>query len=139
MATSSPTPSRTRPRDDYEPTSWAAFAGIILSISGFFSAMWGLTALLNDDVLAVGGRGVLIADFTTWGWVHLLVGILMIFAAAGLFTGQGWARWTAVFFVTVNAMLQVVALSTSPLWSLMVIALDVIIIYQLTVNWRVAR
>ena len=138
MATSTPTPSRAMRRDDYEPTAWAAFAGILLFVGGFFSAMWGLAAILNDKVLTSGGQGVLIADFTTWGWVHLLVGILMGLTAGGLFTGQSWARWTAVFFATVDAMLQVVALSATPLWSLMVIALDVVIIYQLTVNWRVA-
>jgi hypothetical protein len=127
------------PRDEYEPTGWATFAGLMLAIGGFFSAMWGLAALLNDDVLHVGGQGVLIADFTTWGWVHLLLGIVMCLTAGGLFTGQGWARWTAIFFATVDAMVQVVAISAFPLWSLMIIAIDVIIIYQLTVNWRVAR
>ena len=139
MAATTPTPSRTVPNDAFEPSGWVTFAGLMLAIGGFFSAMWGLAAILNDKVLTVGGQGVLIADFTTWGWVHLLVGILMCLTAGGLFTGQSWARWTAIFFATVDAMLQVVALSAFPLWSLAIIALDVIVIYQLTVNWRVAR
>ena len=139
MATSTPTPSRSMPRDEYEPTGWATFAGIMLSLGGFFSAMWGLAAVLNDNVLAAGSQGVLIADFTTWGWVHILLGVVMCLTAGGLFTGQNWARWTAVFFAMVDAMLQVVALQATPLWSLAIISLNVIVIYQLTANWRVAR
>jgi hypothetical protein len=139
MATSTPTPSRTAPNTAYEPSGWVTFAGLMLAIGGFFSAMWGLAAVLNDDVLKVGSQGVLLADFTTWGWVHILLGVIMCLTAGGLFTGQGWARWTAVFFAMVDAMVQVVALQATPLWSLAIITLDVIVIYQLTVNWRVAR
>src|SRR4051812_411518 len=80
MATSTPTPSRSAPRDAYEPSGWATFAGLMLAIGGFFSAMWGLAAVLNDEVLAVGNQGVLIADFTTWGWVHILLGVIMCLA-----------------------------------------------------------
>jgi hypothetical protein len=78
----------------------------------------------------------MIADFTTWGWIHLIVGAIMILTAWGLFTMAGWARWTAIFFATLNACLQVAVFSAFPLWSLVAIALDVIVIYQLTVNWE---
>jgi uncharacterized membrane protein (DUF2068 family) len=71
-----------------------------------------------------------------WGWIHLIIGVIMILAAWGLFTMAGWARWTAVVFATLNAGFQVGTFSAFPLWSLVAIALDVIVIYQLTVNWE---
>jgi len=130
--------STTRP--DPEPSGWAIFAAVILFVSGTFGLIWGLGAILNDKVVTVGGRGgVIVADFTTWGWIHLVVGALMILTCFGLFAMRGWARWTAVFFATLNAILQVGAFPAFPLWSLTAIALDVIVIYQLTVNWESAR
>jgi hypothetical protein len=60
----------------------------------------------------------------------------MILTAWGLFTMAGWARWTAIAFATLNACLQVGAFTAFPLWSMVAIALDVVVIYQLTVNWK---
>src|SRR3954462_15687880 len=140
MATTTPTPSRTSvPRDEFVPTGWATFAGIILFVGAFFSGMWGLAAILNDKVVTVGGSGVIISDFTTWGWVHLVLGVVMALTAGGLLTGQSWARWTAVLFATLNAMAQVAVFSAFPLFALVVIALDVTVIYQLTANYRPVR
>ena len=139
MATSTPPQRTSVPRDEYIATGWATFASIVLFVAAFFSSIWGLAAILNDQVVSVGGRGVMIADFTTWGWVHLVVGILMGLTAGGLLTGAGWARWTAVFFAMVNAMLQVGSFTAFPLWALTVIALDVVVIYQLTANYQPAR
>ena len=140
MATSTPSPSRTSvPSDEFVPTGWATFASIVLFVAAFFSGMWGLAAILNDQVVNVGGQGVIIADFTTWGWVHVVVAVIMGLTAGGLLTGQGWARWSAIFFAMVNAMLQVGAFTAFPLWALTVIALDVVVIYQLTANYQPAR
>jgi hypothetical protein len=138
MATTAPR-STTAHRDEYEASGWISFAAIILFVAAFFSAMWGLAAILNDNVVTVGGRGVMVLDFTTWGWVHLVLGALMGLTAAGLLSGRGWARVTAIVFVTLNAMAQVAAFSAFPLWSLTVLALDVVVIYQLTARWQPAR
>jgi hypothetical protein len=127
-------------RGQAEPGGWAIFAACVLFVSGVFGSIWGLAAILNDKVVTVGGRGgVLIADFTTWGWVHLIVGLVMIATAFGLFAMSGWARWTAIFFAMLNAILQVGAFPAFPLWSVVAISLDVIVIYQLTVNSDVVR
>ncbi len=75
------------------PTGWAAFVGIMLVIVGTFNAIWGLTALFNDEALTVGEQGLIVWDFTAWGWIHLIIGIVMILAGLGLFRGAGWARW----------------------------------------------
>jgi hypothetical protein len=116
-------------------SGWAFFAGILLFMVGVFNIIWGLTALFNDEALTVGEQGLIVWDFTAWGWIHLLLGILMIGTALGLFTGQNWARWTAVFFVMVNAFGQIAWMPVYPLWSILVITLDVIIIYHLVYKY----
>jgi len=138
MATTAPRSTSAR-RDEHEASGWVSFTAIILFIAAFFSAMWGLAAILNDQVVTVGGRGVIVADFTTWGWVHLVLGALMGLTAAGLLSGRGWARVVAIIFVVLNAMAQVAAFSAFPLWSLFVLALDCVVIYQLTARWESAR
>src|SRR3954452_13758212 len=140
MATSTPSPSRTSvPRDEFVPTGWATFAGIVLFVAAFFSSIWGLAAILNDEVVQVGGQGVMILDFTAWGWAQLIVGVVMTLTAFGLFAGHGWARRTAVFFAALSAIAQVGTFSAFPLWSLLIVALDVTVIYQLTARWVPVR
>jgi hypothetical protein len=120
-------------------TGWAFFAGILLFIVGVFNIIWGLTALFNDDALTVGEKGLIVWDFTAWGWIHLILGIVLILTALGLFAARGWARWLAIFFVMVNAFGQIAWMSTYPLWSILIITLDIVIIYQLTVRWESAE
>ena len=120
-----------------QPTGWTVFAGMVLVIVGFLDALWGLAGVLNDQVVFVGngGHGVIVADVTTWGWVHLILGSLMALTGMALFTGNSTARWAAVFFVAVNAILQIVYFPLAPLWAFLMIILDVTIIYQLTARW----
>ena len=120
------------------PSGWAFFVAIILFMLGVMNIIWGLTALFNDEALTVGEQGLIVWDFTTWGWIHLILGAVMILTALGLFGGQGWARWVAIVFVMINAFGQVAWMSTYPLWSVLIITLDIIIIYQLTARWDTA-
>ncbi len=77
-------------------SGWAAFAGVIMVIVGSLDALWGLGAILNDDVVIVGGQGAIIADITMWGWVHLLLGSAIALTGFGLLTGNSAARWLAI-------------------------------------------
>ena len=81
--------------------------GACLFMNGVFGFIWGLGAVLNDKAVTVGGQGVLIADFTTWGWVHIIVGVLMVATACGIFAMAEWSRWAAIFFAMLQAILQV--------------------------------
>ena len=131
---------RNRHRNEGAPTMWAAFAGIILFLNGSFAILYGLAAIINDKVVTVGGRpGVTIWDFTTWGWIVLGVGCLMLLAGAALLMGRAIGRWLGIAFAVLSALTQFGTMSAFPLWSLMVIALDVIIIYQLAVHWDTPR
>jgi hypothetical protein len=117
-------------------SGWAAFAGVLLFIVGALNALWGLAAILNEDVVIVGGEGALIADVMLWGWVHLVLGAVIAVTGVGLIGGtSSGARWAAVLFVAVNAVAQVVWFPAAPLWAFLLIVLDVTIIYQLTARW----
>jgi hypothetical protein len=118
---------------------WAVFAAVVLFIVGMLNALWGLAGILNSDVLTVGGTEVILWSLNAWGWIHFIVGLLMVATAGGLFAMQDWARWTAVFFAALNAIVQIAVITAFPIWSLLVIALDVIVIYQLTERWTTAE
>jgi len=119
-----------------QPTGWTVFAGALLLIVGSLDALWGLAAILNDQVVVVGGRGALIADLTTWGWIHLILGSIVALTGVGLFSGSSGARVAAVFFVSLNAIAQIVWFPAAPLWAFLMIILSVTIIYQLTARWE---
>ncbi len=127
---------RTEARGGVVLTGWAFFAGIILFMIGVMNIIWGLTALFNDTALTVGEQGLIVWDFTAWGWIHIILGVILICTGLGLFGGKGWARWTAIFFAMLSAFAQVAWMATYPLWSVLIITLDIIVIYQLTANWR---
>ena len=116
-------------------SGWAAFAGVMMFIVGSLDALWGLGGILNDNVVVVGGHGAIVADITTWGWVHLILGILVALTGLGLLMGNEAARWLGIFFVAVNAISQIVWFPAAPLWAFLLIVLDVIILYQLTARW----
>jgi hypothetical protein len=116
-------------------SGWVAFAGVMMFLVGSLDALWGLGAVLNSDVVVVGGQGAIIADLTTWGWVHLILGSVVALTGIGLLMGNTAARWLGVFIVTINAILQIVWFPAAPLWSFLMIILDVTIIYQLTARW----
>jgi hypothetical protein len=116
-------------------SGWAAFAGVIMFLVGSLDALWGLGAVLNSDIVVVGGHGAIVADITTWGWVHLILGSAVALTGIGLLMGNGAARWFGVFLVTINAILQIVWFPAAPLWAFLMIILNVTIIYQLTARW----
>ena len=119
------------------PTGWAVFAGIVLVILGAVNIIYGLTAIFQDEVLTTTGEGrAIVWDLTAWGWILFLFGIFQLVAGSALFTGAGWARWTAVVLAGLNAVANVGFITVVPLWTILIVALDVIVIYQLTARWR---
>jgi hypothetical protein len=120
------------------PTGWAVFAGMILVILGFLNFFWGLAGILDDENLIVGGNGAIIVDLTAWGWATLIIGAIQVLVAFGLFTAQSWARWAGVFFAALAAIGQIGIVTAFPIWSLIVIVLAVLVIYNLTARWEEA-
>lgn len=121
-------------------TGWIVFAGAVLFIIGCWNAILGLVALFKDEVYVIGEKGLIVTtDWTTWGWFMIIWGGVMILAGLGLFSGKSWARWFAIVLVAVNLIAQFAFFPAYPLWSLVVIALDVAVLFALTVRWQEAR
>ena len=116
-------------------SGWAAFAGVVMFLVGSLDALWGLAAILNDDVVVVGGQGAILADVSLWGWVHLVLGSIVALTGVGLLAGNESARVVAIFLLAVHAISQIVWFTAAPLWAFLIILLDVTIIYQLTMRW----
>lgn len=117
-------------------TGWAVFAGMILVIVGAVNIIFGLVAIFEDEVLTATGSGLVIVwDLTAWGWILFLFGTLQLLAGFALFGGAGWARWTAAVLAGLNAIANVGFITVYPLWTLLIVALNVIVIYQLTAGW----
>jgi hypothetical protein len=116
---------------------WIGFAGMLMLIVGSIDFFQGLIALFEDDYFVVTRSGFLAVDLTAWGWIMLIWGVLLVLAGLGLIGGQGWARWFAILLVSLNFIAQLGFLGNSqyPLWSLTVIALNIIVLYALTARW----
>ena len=111
------------------------FAATMMIVLGTFHAIAGLVALFRDDYFLVTRSGLVIdVDYTTWGWVHLLLGILVVVAGAALYAGATWARFVAVVVAMVSAIVNLAFLSAYPLWSVIMIAVDVLVIYAVTAH-----
>lgn len=112
------------------------FAGIMMMMIGAFHAVQGLVALFNDTFYVVGKEYVFQFDVTAWGWIHLLLGIVVAIAGAGLFTGAVWARTIGVIFAVVSGIASFMWLPYYPVWGLIVIALDVFVVWALIAHGR---
>lgn len=123
-----------------EPSGWAAgwitFAGFMLILIGSFHAIAGLVGLINDETFVLTQEYVLKFDTTTWGWIHLIGGIIVVLAGFGLFSGAVWARTLGVIVALISAMASVGWLPYQPVWSTVIIAIDVAVIRALTAHGR---
>jgi hypothetical protein len=115
------------------------FAGMMLVLLGSFNVIEGLVALFNDQYYVPTAEGLLVFDLTGWGWVHLIIGVLAIVVGVGLYTGAVWARVGGVLLAGINAVAQLMFLSAYPVWAVIVIALDVLVIWALVVHGDEAK
>lgn len=119
---------------------WVLFGGVMMFMVGGFQAAMGLAALFNDTYFLVTRNGLLVtADYTTWGWIHLTLGALVVVTGLGVMVGQTWARVIGVILAVVSAIVNLGFLAAYPIWSTIVITLDVIVIYAMTVHGREAK
>ncbi|HET6654551.1 MAG TPA: hypothetical protein VFH10_18075 [Nocardioides sp.] len=130
-------PSPTSP--DYVPPSawvgWTAFAGVLMVMIGTFHAFQGLVALFKDEYFLVGKEELVVTiDYTGWGWTHIIVGLIVVAAGFGVFAGKIWARTIGVILAGLSAVVNMAFLSAYPIWSILMIALDVVVIMALTVH-----
>lgn len=117
---------------------FTAFAGVMMIIAGAFQAVAGFAAILEDKVYVVGQDYVFSFDATTWGWIHLLVGVVLLLAGFGVFSGSVMARTVGVLWAGLSAIVSFMFLLgwNQPFWSMLIIAIDIIIIWALTMHGR---
>jgi hypothetical protein len=139
-ATNDRTLSASAPAQTYEDGGggWAGalnFAGTMAVVIGVIHAVAGLTALFKDEYFFVARRELVVsADYSAWGWAHLAFGALAIAVGWGIIKRQPWARIAGIIFAGLSIVLNLGFLDAQPVWSTMVIAFDVILIWALTVH-----
>ncbi|TYK51201.1 DUF7144 family membrane protein [Actinomadura decatromicini] len=120
------------PERRYRTSGWLTFAGTLSLVVGAFNIIDGLVALFRDNYYLVGENRILVFDYTAWGWIWLILGIVQIAVGAGILSGKLWARAVGVFFAVVAAIGHLAFLQAFPLWSVLTIAMCVLLIYALT-------
>ncbi len=128
-------PVSTNTRGQTGWVGWVVFAGMMLIMLGSFHIIEGLVALFRDEVFLVSKGGlVLNLDYTAWGWAHIIGGAIAILVGACLLAGQMWARVVAVIVAMISALSNLAFLPAYPIWSALMIAVDVLVIWALTVH-----
>jgi len=122
------------------PSGWAVglslFAGILMIIGGVFNAMEGIVALVRNEIYVATPRYLFAFDLTTWGWIQLILGIVVAIAGFGVITGQLWGRVVGIALAALSMLANFAFIPYYPLWSLSIIALNVFVIWALCVYNR---
>ena len=123
-----------------EASGWAVsftlFAAIMMIMSGTFQALAGLVAIFENEFYVATRNYLFQFDATTWGWIHLLVGLVVAFAGWGLLSGRTWARVVGITLAVLSAIANFLFLPYYPFWALTVITLDVFVIWARTAHGR---
>ncbi len=112
------------------------FAGIMMIITGLVNAMEGVVALARNEVYAITPRYIFAFDLTTWGWIQIILGIIVLAAGVGVITGQLWGRVVGITIATLTMLANFAFIPYYPIWSLVIIALNVFVIWALCVYDR---
>jgi hypothetical protein len=132
------TPSGYRQARGQQTTSWAVgfilFAAIMMIMTGFFQVLAGLVAIFENEFYVATRNYLFQFDATSWGWIHLLVGLLVAFAGWSLLSGRTWARALAITLAVLSAVANFLFIPYYPFWSLLIIALDVFAIWAIAAH-----
>lgn len=134
---STPTPVREPDRQYSEDgwSGWIMFASTLMFILGCFHAIAGLVGIFDEDYYLVGENDLVVTvDYSTWGWTHLILGILVAAAGGALLRGAMWARIVAIVLAVLSSIANLVFMAAYPLWSLIMITVNVLVIYAVTAH-----
>ncbi len=117
---------------------WIFFAAVMMLIVGALDLIEGLIAVIRDKYYVLAPDQVIVFDTTTWGWIMIVWGALLILGGLALMRGAAWARMLAIFLAALNLVGQLgwLGASSFPVWSLVIIGIDVIVLYALTARWE---
>ena len=141
MSTSSPSEPVTGVRHGESLNSGrlSTFAGSIIVIAGVWHLLQGVAALANDDTLFDPSSYVYKFELTGWGWTYLVIGVFTVPVGIAVFTGQLWGRVVAILLAGVSLVANFMFIPWYPLWSVLMIVLDVVVIWALVLyqrRWR---
>jgi hypothetical protein len=118
-------------------TGWIVFASFMMILVGSFQAIQGLVALFDDGFYLTGESGLVVnVNYNVWGTVHLLLGLLLLASGFGVLAGNLLARTVGVILAGLSALANMAFISAYPIWSLIIITVDVLVIYALIVHGR---
>jgi hypothetical protein len=127
-------------RADQATSGWAVgfilFAAIMMIMVGIFQALQGLVAIFENEFYVATRNYLFEFDATAWGWIHLLIGLLVAFAGWGLLSGRTWARMVAITLAVLSAIANFLFIPYYPFWSLLIIAVDVFVIWAIAAHGR---
>jgi len=109
-----------------------AFAGVLMLCGGVIALLQGIAAVVEDDVYGRVGDYVYRINLTGWGWIHIVLGLAVALTGAGVLKGAAWARYTGIVLVSLSLILQFLFLPYAPVWSVIVIAIDLFVIWALS-------
>lgn len=129
--------------DRAQPTGWLGwviFAGVAMIVLGAFQVIEGLVAVFQRAFyLVTPGHLVVHVSYQTWGWVHFAIGVAIAATGFGVMAGALWARVLGIAFAVISAIVNLAFLAAYPVWGVIIIALDVVVIYALAVHGREAK
>jgi hypothetical protein len=127
------TASRERPASGWA-VGFTLFAAVMMLMTGTFQALAGLVAIFENEFYVATRTYLFQFDATSWGWIHLLAGLIVAFAGWGLLSGRTWARVVAITLAVLSATANFLFLPYYPFWALTVITLDIFVIWALTAH-----
>ena len=108
-----------------------AFAGVMLATVGVFQILEGISALANDKAVLVGKNYAFQFDITTWGWIHLILGLIAVAVGIGILMGQTWSRIAGIVIAALSCLSNFAFLPYFPVWSLVILAFNAFVIWAL--------
>ncbi len=113
---------------------WIAFGSFMMMFLGFIHLIAGFVALFKDDVYISANAGVWVLDYSSWGWVHIIGGILALWAAGSLMQGKLYGRTFAVILAMISAVVNLAFIPIYPIWSIIMVTVCVLIIWAVIVH-----
>jgi hypothetical protein len=117
-------------------TGGATFAGVLLLIAGTFGFFQGLSLIVSGTYYVQPANYWISTGAATWGWAHLIFGLIVLAAGFGIMSGAAWARWLGIIFVSIQALINFLFIPAQPFWSIILILIDLWIIHALFVHRR---
>lgn len=117
-------------------TGWVVFAAVLMVVAGGIWAIQGLIAVFNDNLVIFGTEGAILLDVTGWGWIHIILGALLVLAGILVLRGNMFGRIIAVILAMLSIIVNFVWMPVYPVWAIEIITLDVFILYAVIIHGR---